>query len=111
MQQRSMMLNQQQQMPSRSMSGSQGSPRLLSGVPSVMGMQSSQPQQMFGMENQQPWQMGLDPSLSNAQLDNASQDDNWSSSSRSGPTAPTTLNVEDWFQFFGINGSFGEMAT
>lgn len=96
MQQRSMMLNQQQQMQSRRMSGSQGSPRLLSGAPSGMGMQGSQPQHMFGMENQQPWQMGLDPTLSNAPLDNASQDDNWSSSSRSGPTAPTTLNVEDW---------------
>ena len=34
------------------------------------------------------------------------QDDNWSNSSISqGPTVPTALNVEDWFQFFGINGA------
>ncbi|KAH1308461.1 hypothetical protein KXX47_007660, partial [Aspergillus fumigatus] len=53
----------------------------------------------------------LEAALNATGMDNTSQDDNWSSSSRSGPTAPTTLNVEDWFQFFGINGSFGEMAT
>ncbi len=34
--------------------------------------------------------------------------DGWSTSSiGNAPVAPTTLNVEDWFQFFGING---EMA-
>ena len=34
------------------------------------------------------------------------QDDNWSNSSMSqAPTVPTALNVEDWFQFFGINGA------
>lgn len=132
MQQRMMMNNQQ--MPPRNVSGgTQGSPGMLSAMPagiSVHGPQQSQ--QMFGVENQQTWPMqGLDPPLSTTGLENASQDDNWSSSSRSGPTAPTTLNVEDWyafplslyppllvvsytnyirFQFFGINGSFGEMA-
>ncbi|KAG8414283.1 Transcriptional activator of fatty acid utilization [Metarhizium acridum] len=30
--------------------------------------------------------------------------DSWSTSSAQGQPAPTTLNVEDWFQFFGING-------
>ena len=36
------------------------------------------------------------------------QDDNWSNSSMSqGPTVPTALNVEDWFQFFGIHGAPG----
>ncbi|KAK8929879.1 Cutinase transcription factor 1 alpha [Metarhizium anisopliae] len=30
--------------------------------------------------------------------------DSWSTSSVQGQPAPTTLNVEDWFQFFGING-------
>jgi len=29
--------------------------------------------------------------------------DRWSNSSAA-PIAPTTLNVEDWFHFFGING-------
>ena len=36
-----------------------------------------------------------------------SPDDSWSNSSRGGPSVPTTLNVEDWYQFFGVNG--GEM--
>ncbi|KAJ5580850.1 hypothetical protein N7450_007151 [Penicillium hetheringtonii] len=112
MNQRPMMGPQPQQMPGgRSMSVSQGSPQMMSGVPGAMGMQASQGPQVFGMEGQ-TWPMqGLDGTLSGAALDAASQDDNWSSSSRSGPTAPTTLNVEDWFQFFGINGGFGDLAA
>ena len=94
-QQRHMMMNQ---MPSRNVPGSQSSPEMLTAMPAGMGMQGSQPQQMFGMENQQGWPMqGLDPPMSATGLDNGSQDDNWSNSSRSGPTAPTTLNVEDWY--------------
>ncbi|KAF7122435.1 hypothetical protein CNMCM5793_000460 [Aspergillus hiratsukae] len=114
MQQRHMMVNQTPQMPGRnlSVSGTQGSPELMSSLPPGMNLQGAQPQHMFGLENQHGWPMqGLDAPLGAAGMDNASQDDNWSSSSRSGPTAPTTLNVEDWFQFFGINGSFGELAT
>ncbi|KLU85986.1 cutinase transcription factor 1 alpha [Magnaporthiopsis poae ATCC 64411] len=37
--------------------------------------------------------------------------DSWGSSSAQGsggPAVPSTLNVEDWLQFFGINGSGGE---
>ncbi|KAF7591076.1 Transcriptional activator of fatty acid utilization [Aspergillus hancockii] len=99
------------QMPSRGMPGTHGSPELLTSMPPGMALQGQQPPQMFGIENQQTWPMhGLDGTL-NATMEAASQDDTWSNSSRSGPTAPTTLNVEDWFQFFGINGSFGEMAT
>ncbi|KAL4889548.1 fungal-specific transcription factor domain-containing protein [Aspergillus ambiguus] len=101
-----------QHAPARSLSGTQGSPEMLSSIAPGLSMQGQQPQPMFGMENQGGWPMqGLDASLSGAAVDPANQDDNWSSSSRSGPTAPTTLNVEDWFQFFGINGSLGEMAT
>ncbi|RDW67173.1 CeGAL family transcription factor [Aspergillus mulundensis] len=108
MDQRSMM--HQQMQPRTSLPGTQGSPELLSSMPAI-GLQG-QPQHMYGMDPQQPWQMpGLDPAVAGTGMDHASQDDNWSSSSRSGPTAPTTLNVEDWFQFFGINGSFGEMAV
>jgi len=33
-----------------------------------------------------------------------SSDDTWSNSSKGGPIVPTTLNVEDWFNFFGIHG-------
>ncbi|EAU37205.1 cutinase transcription factor 1 alpha [Aspergillus terreus NIH2624] len=97
-----------QPVPSRSMSGTQGSPELLSSMPPGIPLQGQQPPQMFGMEHQGSWPMqGLEATLSAATVDPANQDDNWSSSSRSGPTAPTTLNVEDWFQFFGINGSLG----
>ncbi|OAL19013.1 hypothetical protein AYO22_10342 [Fonsecaea multimorphosa] len=36
--------------------------------------------------------------------------DGWSTSSLgNAPVAPTTLNVEDWFQFFGINGEMAGM--
>ena len=37
------------------------------------------------------------------------QDDAWSNSSRGNAPIPTALNVEDWFQFFGINGP-GELT-
>ncbi|CAG8225779.1 unnamed protein product [Penicillium olsonii] len=97
----------------RSMSVSQGSPPMMTGIPGTMGMQPQHPQ-MFMEGQQQPWppMQGLDGTMSGAAMDAASQDnDNWSSSSRSGPTAPTTLNVEDWFQFFGINGGFGDLAA
>ncbi|KAJ5167644.1 Cutinase transcription factor 1 alpha [Penicillium canariense] len=113
--QRPMMGNQPQPVPpvpGRSMSVPQGSPQMMSGFPGGMGMPGpGGAQPMFGMEGQ-PWPMqGLDGPMSGAAMDAASQDDNWSSSSRSGPTAPTTLNVEDWFQFFGINGGFGDLAA
>jgi hypothetical protein len=37
--------------------------------------------------------------------------DGWSNSSlANAPVVPTTLNVEDWFQFFGINGDMGSMG-
>ncbi|KIW66614.1 hypothetical protein, variant [Phialophora macrospora] len=37
--------------------------------------------------------------------------DGWSTSSiGNAPVAPTTLNVEDWFQFFGINGEMAGMS-
>ncbi|KAJ5096152.1 hypothetical protein NUU61_005508 [Penicillium alfredii] len=109
--QRPMVGNPAQQVPARSMSVSQGSPQMMSGLPNGMGMPSQGPQQMFGMEGQQWPMQGLDGTMSGVALDARSQDDNWSNSSRSGPTAPTTLNVEDWFQFFGINGGFGDLAA
>lgn len=33
------------------------------------------------------------------------ESDRWSNSSTGAPIVPTTLNVEDWFQFFGIHGA------
>ncbi|KAL8707885.1 MAG: hypothetical protein Q9220_007169 [cf. Caloplaca sp. 1 TL-2023] len=64
----------------------------VSGMPHMQGLQqpNSWPNEYHG-ENQSP-------------------EDSWSNSSRNkGPVAPTTLNVEDWFQFFGINGDMGAM--
>ncbi|KAJ5225444.1 hypothetical protein N7468_006669 [Penicillium chermesinum] len=111
MSQRHMMGNPAQPAPGRSMSVSQSSPPVIPGIPPAMGMRPGQ-QQMFGMDGQ-PWPVqGMDGTMSGAALDATSQDnDTWSSSSRSGPTAPTTLNVEDWFQFFGINGGFADLAA
>ncbi|KAL6717128.1 Transcriptional activator of fatty acid utilization [Lecanora helva] len=38
--------------------------------------------------------------------------ENWSNSSQGqGPIAPTALNVEDWFQFFGMNGDLTGLST
>lgn len=41
--------------------------------------------------------------------DHHGQDDTWSNSSTGAPIVPTTLNVEDWFHFFGINGDMNGM--
>ncbi|KAF2663978.1 cutinase transcription factor 1 alpha [Microthyrium microscopicum] len=39
---------------------------------------------------------------------NSTNDDSWSNSSKGGgPIVPQTLNVEDWFNFFGIQGETG----
>ncbi|UPL02549.1 hypothetical protein LCI18_013483 [Fusarium solani-melongenae] len=46
------------------------------------------------------WQPNLDPNLPEGQ-----SPDSWSSTSGQGQAVPTTLNVEDWFQFFGINNT------
>ncbi|KAJ4013898.1 Transcriptional activator of fatty acid utilization [Fusarium irregulare] len=47
------------------------------------------------------WQQpNLDPNLPEGQSPGS-----WSTASGPGQAVPTTLNVEDWFQFFGINGT------
>ncbi|KAH8690877.1 cutinase transcription factor 1 alpha [Talaromyces proteolyticus] len=114
-----------QQMPNRSLPGNHGSPPLVTAIPPEMGGIQGPPQQqqqqhhqppppnIFGIEHThtQSWH-GLDAALAGNGIDAASQDDSWSNSSRgNGPTAPTTLNVEDWFQFFGINGGFGDLVA
>ena len=49
------------------------------------------------------WPPGLS-GMVGAEMD-MDNDERWSNSSTSGaPIVPTTLNVEDWFQFFGIQG-------
>lgn len=98
-------LDQSQQMSGRSVSGGQGSPELLFSQPEVPLQSGHQQQQhqnqqhnnVFGVDGQHRWPMyGMDSSLGGAAPDACSQDDSWSNSSRSAPTAPTTLNVEDW---------------
>jgi len=49
---------------------------------------------------QQGWPQGM---IMPADLD-TQESDGWSTSSRGNAPVPMTLNVEDWFQFFGING-------
>jgi hypothetical protein len=46
----------------------------------------------------QMWQGNFDG------LPDGQSPESWSTGSAPGGPAPTTLNVEDWFQFFGING-------
>lgn len=93
----SVMLNQQQQ-PQQMSTRTQGSPSMMSGIaPDLSNLQSQQQaQSLFAMSNPASWQ-GIDAALAGTSLDTSSQDDNWSNSSRGGPTAPTTLNVEDWY--------------
>ncbi|KAI1876830.1 uncharacterized protein JN550_000902 [Neoarthrinium moseri] len=43
--------------------------------------------------------------------DGHSPSDSWSTGSAAAPPVPATLNVEDWFQFFGINGNDVNLAN
>lgn len=43
--------------------------------------------------------------------DGHSPSDSWSTGSTGGQPVPATLNVEDWFQFFGINGNDMNLAN
>lgn len=101
-----MMMNQQQpQVPTRTLPGAQSSPSLVSaGVhPDMSNLPNvpPPPQPMFNIEGMQNW-AGLDAALA-GNIDSTSQDDNWSNSSRGNPTAPTTLNVEDWYVLFHVS--------
>ncbi|WEW59337.1 Transcriptional activator of fatty acid utilization [Emydomyces testavorans] len=90
----------QQRLPSRGPRAPHESPTMMQGIPG-MGSMAHQQHLQPGMAMQtQPWMFDR-----NMHIDASSQDDNWSNSSRGqGPVVPPTLNVEDWFQFFGING-------
>ena len=107
-----MMMDQPQHIPGRAVAGGQGSPDVVipAGLhhhteaaipnsqqrhPSSHGEQSH----MFGLESQSGWPVqNIDPQSGGPQPEGASQDDSWSSSSHGAPpTAPTTLNVEDWY--------------
>lgn len=57
--------------------------------------------QMPLLQSQPPvWPSNVDLGLHDGQ-----SPDSWSTCSTIGQPAPMTLNVEDWFQFFGINGN------
>jgi hypothetical protein len=93
---------QQQQMPARNVQaqGSQNSPHLVHPDMANIPGAAAGPQQIYGMDGIQNWH-GLDAALASNTRDAASQDDSWSNSSRgNGPSAPTTLNVEDWYALF-----------
>lgn len=81
----------QLQMQSQPITGQQMQPMDMSGQPQVW------PPGMQGM-------MGAGMEMHDS--------DGWSTSSiGNAPVAPTTLNVEDWFQFFGINGEMAGMSV
>ena len=102
------MMDQPQHIAPHSMDNNRGSPDLvMSGLhPTPLGnsQQPHHPQQqqeenphVFGLEGQPGWGVhDLDTTMGGAGPEGGSQDDSWSSSSRGAPTAPTTLNVEDW---------------
>ncbi|KAF6836229.1 cutinase transcription factor 1 alpha [Colletotrichum musicola] len=96
--------------------------------PSKAGLSGSPPQghhvappgmQGFQQQQQPPGQAqassnNLNSSLWTANFDGLMPDgqspsDSWSTGSAQGQPVPNTLNVEDWFQFFGINN--GDLAN
>ncbi|EXJ90376.1 hypothetical protein A1O1_03477 [Capronia coronata CBS 617.96] len=74
-----------------------------------MGGGQQMPQQMDMSGQPQAWPSGLQGVMgSGLEMPDS---DGWSTSSiGNAPVAPTTLNVEDWFQFFGINGELAGMG-
>ncbi|KAL9005394.1 MAG: hypothetical protein Q9188_001836 [Gyalolechia gomerana] len=91
---------QPQQLPPRAIPGSQDSQGNIQAMQDVSGLP-----QMQGIQ-----QVNTTPGWPQYHGDGQSPEDSWSNSSRGkGPVAPTTLNVEDWYQFFGIHGDIGGM--
>lgn len=67
--------------------------------PSMTG----QPHLDMSGQNSGIWPPGLN-GMVGAAMD-MGESDRWSNSSTGAPIVPTTLNVEDWFHFFGIHGT------
>lgn len=59
----------------------------------------------FDQNNPQAWAQQMEM-MQQHQQQHSAQDDAWSNSSngRPNPVVPMSLNVDDWFNFFGING-------
>ncbi|KUI68684.1 Cutinase transcription factor 1 alpha [Cytospora mali] len=72
------------------------------GLAGFPGQQSGQGQQQQAQSNL--WNTAFDTSLPDGQ-----SPDSWSTGSAQGAPVPSTLNVEDWFQFFGINGDISQL--
>ncbi|KAH8751998.1 fungal-specific transcription factor domain-containing protein [Diaporthe sp. PMI_573] len=70
---------------------------LQAGLAGFPGQQSGPGQQQQAQNTM--WNTGFDSTLPDGQ-----SPDSWSTGSAQGAPVPSTLNVEDWLQFFGING-------
>ncbi|KAL9603455.1 MAG: hypothetical protein Q9219_001142 [cf. Caloplaca sp. 3 TL-2023] len=93
---------QPQPLPPRAMAGSQDSQGNVQALQDVSGLPHMQGIQQANTVQGWPQYQG----------DGQSPEDSWSNGGRNkGPVAPTTLNVEDWYQFFGINGDIGGVST
>ncbi|KAL8698112.1 MAG: hypothetical protein Q9201_006750 [Fulgogasparrea decipioides] len=92
----------QQLPPPRAMPGSQDSHGNMQAMQDVSGLPHMQGVQQPNTTHGWPEYHG----------DGQSPEENWSNGGRGkGPVAPATLNVEDWFQFFGMNGDLGGMSS
>ncbi|OHE90988.1 fungal specific transcription factor domain-containing protein [Colletotrichum orchidophilum] len=95
-------------------SPSQGANVLGSGMQGFQQQQPQQQQQSHGQGQTSNNNNGLNSNLWTANFDGLMPDgqspsDSWSTGSAQGQPVPNTLNVEDWFQFFGINN--GDLAS
>lgn len=90
-----------------------GSPSMQHAVdPQLQVPNQGMPDQMMGGQAGGPWAAGLQGMMGGVEGMGRADSDRWSNSSMgNAPVAPTHLNVEDWFQFFGINGEVNTMAA
>ncbi|CAK7564375.1 MAG: Transcriptional activator of fatty acid utilization [Sporothrix epigloea] len=70
-----------------------------------LGMPSSEVAGFHPGNNGQQWNSMMDATLPDGQ----SPSDSWSTGSMGGQPVPSTLNVEEWFKFFDINGDANAM--
>ncbi|KAE8444013.1 Cutinase transcription factor 1 alpha [Mollisiaceae sp. DMI_Dod_QoI] len=97
-------VNLNQPMPNQGQSAQL--PQRMRGGPSSSPPQPNMLQAGMGYQVQpQMWQSGFDPALQDAQGHSPSD----TLSNTSAQAVPMTMNVEDWFQFFGINGDLSGM--
>lgn len=90
-----------------------GSPSMQHAVdPQLHAANQGIAEQIMGGQAGGPWPAGLGSMMGVEGMGRNADSDRWSNSSMgNAPVAPTHLNVEDWFQFFGINGEVNTMAA